>query len=788
MKYVFVTICLAAGFLSVSPDSLVGRPLTIEELVQIKQIEHPRLSPDGDAVVFEVRVADMEESRYQEDIYLYDLKKGETRRLVFTEEAETAPEWSPDGKYIGFLSPRGHEEEDDDDDDQDRTVQLWLLPTAGGEAEQITESEQSIEAFRFDPSGNRIYYLRSRGRSDSEERLKRLADDTKRDVIEVDKNRLEKEFRRYDLRSKESRCVFRGDPGIDEFDVSPDGKLIAYRSNRSGDPDRWIDYNIYLLSIADSSASLLADLGNEEQRPRFSPDGRKVAFLAPQDARYSFSQSELNVVDLVGREVTRLSRDIDLGIDDFCWNADSRGLVVNVRAGMNSGLYRISLPDLGISRVLAGKQYISSMCARSDSLVVVYSTSSTAPELGMLPRGSSTLFRLTDLNKLPDEATLPAQEVVTYRSPDDTEIEALLVRPVGFNPIRKYPAVVSVHGGPASRIVNVMHYRLHQALAADGYVVLAPNYRGSTGYDAEFNVANVGKLGAGDYEDVLAGAEYLAGLGYVDGGSIGITGASYGGYMTNWAISQSDRFAAAVSRYGIFNFFTDYGGSEYAYWERERLGDYWENDSLWLHYSPFQYVENIRTPVLILHGDEDVNTFPTNSMEMYRVLKDLGREVEFVRLPREGHGFSEPRHRQIATERILTFFGKHLQPRRPVATSGEMVTNEQGSVTFVQVDQLTPTFAPAAEGRYVAVRLELAGNRAKPLEIDLDRDVMLISDEYDRYLPSGMLMNNQLVQGARVELHRQVFVADLVFDIPVDLRQATVSVVGFPSLRIALRR
>lgn len=771
-----VLLCIAMS-LALTPLS-AARSLTAEELVSIKWLTHPELAPDGNRIAFQVRIADMEKSTFQQDIFLHNLVSGETTELLFTANDEKDPQWSPAGTSLGFLSDRG------DSSESEPHFQVWLLPLAGGEAKQLTDSPTDIAQFRFSADGRYIYYLAKRDRPAAQQRLLDLDDERRSDLTVVGQDRLAKDFWRYDLEEEKARLVYRGDPGIEEFDLSSDGKYIVYTSNQNGDPDRWVDINLYLLNIADSSATLLADLGNEESQPRFAPNSKAVAFLAPQDQRYSFSQSEIHVVELSSRRVSKLSSDIDLGIDSYVWAADSRSLIVNVQAGMQSALYRLSLADLSIDPILTGQQYIAAMSGQNGKLAVVFETSTTPPEIGVVNVENRSLNTATRVNAFADEIELPRQRVVTYRSADNTEIEAVLWEPVGMSPVAKYPAVIDLHGGPDSRTTNTMFNRIPQYLAAKGYVVLSPNYRGSQGYYAEFNVANVNDLGGRDYQDVIAGVDYLESLGYVDPEAIGITGGSYGGYLTNWAISQSRRFAAAVSGFGIFNFFTDYGGSEWAYWEREYLGNYWDNDSLWLVRSPMRFVEQITTPVLILHGEDDPNTFITNSMEMYRALLDLGRTVEFVRLPREGHGFNEPQHRVIEMQRTLGWFDRYLQPSRSYAVAGEIVGSESASLTFVGAQRQALKRLPPPDGQYVVVRLELSSRNTEPSTLTFDEDIQLITPDYQRRLASGLLVQNQLVNGASLKLRPEVFTAEIVFDLPIDASEATLRVEGFAPLRI----
>jgi acetyl esterase/lipase len=270
-------------------------------------------------------------------------------------------------------------------------------------------------------------------------------------------------------------------------------------------------------------------------------------------------------------------------------------------------------------------------------------------------------LRITDLNPDWRETGLCPQR--SYRwTCDGGEVEGLLVLPSDAPEGRPSPLVVYVHGGPHSVVQNTLkHGACLQWLARMGYAVLAPNYRGSAGYGAAFSVANRKDLGGGDYRDILAGVDSLVADGIADPERLAIMGGSYGGYMTNWAISQTDRFRAAVSMFGIFNWITDFSNSEVSNFEPDYFGGYyWEDPTLYVERSPFRHVQNIRTPVLIMHGESDSNTFISNSREMHQALRALGRTVRFIRYPREEHGFMEPRHRADMHYRIARWLEAHL--------------------------------------------------------------------------------------------------------------------------------
>jgi dienelactone hydrolase len=361
----------------------------------------------------------------------------------------------------------------------------------------------------------------------------------------------------------------------------------------------------------------------------------------------------------------------------------------------------------------------------------------TPPELYALGQNGERRA-LTELNKsFTEQYELPRQEVIRWRS-DDYEIEGILVYPPEGVESRKskvengeqsdsrltthdsrLPLIVQVHGGPKGRVVNTLRsYNMHPVWAAEGYLVLKPNFRGSEGYGSVFAVANRRDLGGGDFRDIMAGVDELIRRGLADPKRMGIMGGSYGGYMTNWAVSQTDRFAAAVSMFGIFSLVTDYSNSEISRWDRDYLGGYyWEDPEIYRRCSPATYLERINTPVLILHGESDGNTFLSNSKEMYRALRERGATVQFVRYPREGHGLREPNHKLDEMRRCLGWFDLYLKNGGaipPVRRVGDRIEHEGYELHVLRAEDAEYLGHYDEDGRLLEVAFAIASE--EPVE------------------------------------------------------------------------
>lgn len=431
-----------------------------------------------------------------------------------------------------------------------------------------------------------------------------------------------------------------------------------------------------------------------------------------------------------------MTEKFDVGIVSYEFSKSEPGKIyARTASGVYTHIYTISINDGTIKEFLGGERVFGDIAVSDKVLAFLVEDKTSAPDVYVLKNGE--LKKLTDLNPQLKNFTFGEQTVIRWKSFDGWVIEGVLVKPVNFEQGKRYPMLVAVHGGPYGRIQDILrqYYNL-QVWANEGYLVFAPNFRGSSGYSNKFGIANFKDLGGGDFKDIMAGIDYIVKeLKIADENKIGIFGGSYGGYMTNWAITQTDRFKAAVSMFGIFNLITDYSNSYLPSWEPDYLGDYyWNNLKIYLERSPFYYVKNIKTPVLIMHGDEDPNTFISNSKEMYQALKHLGKTVEFVRYPREEHGFREPNHRIDEFYRCLAWFNKYLlgiEPeKKPLVRVDEWVETDEWAIKVVNAHKSVNYSGFDTSKKFIEVEILFrAKENAKPLEINLLNDFTLISSD-----------------------------------------------------------
>jgi len=720
-------------------------------MLSINVVSQMDISLDGKSVVFVLSKADFEESKYRTDLYLASVETGEVRQLTFSNEDERNPKFSPDGKFIAFISNRKS-----DPQEKETKNQIWLLPVDGGEAFKLTNAPEGVISFQWMPDGKNILYLTQETLPKPEKEKKERDKKLKFDPTVVDKEKYRKEFYIVDVKTKKERKIFTGDYGIEQFDVSPDGKFVVYNTNYTGDIDDSKKFDLWLLEVETGKSKQLTKRPGGERQPKWSPDGKYIAFVADLDPKFTYSQEELFIADPQTGEIKNLTEKFDVGIVSYEFSKSEPGKIyARTASGVYTHIYTISINDGTIKEFLGGERVFGDIAVSDKVLAFLVEDKTSAPDVYVLKNGE--LKKLTDLNPQLKNFTFGEQTVIRWKSFDGWVIEGVLVKPVNFEQGKRYPMLVAVHGGPYGRIQDILrqYYNL-QVWANEGYLVFAPNFRGSSGYSNKFGIANFKDLGGGDFKDIMAGIDYIVKeLKIADENKIGIFGGSYGGYMTNWAITQTDRFKAAVSMFGIFNLITDYSNSYLPSWEPDYLGDYyWNNLKIYLERSPFYYVKNIKTPVLIMHGDEDPNTFISNSKEMYQALKHLGKTVEFVRYPREGHGFREPNHRIDEFYRCLAWFNKYLlgiEPeKKPLVRVDEWVETDEWAIKVVNANKNVNYSGFDTSKKFIEVEILFrAKENAKPLEINLLSDFTLISSDASAS-PAGVPVEVSGVKGLLV--------------------------------------
>ncbi|HMB68508.1 MAG TPA: S9 family peptidase [bacterium] len=646
--------------------------ITLRDLVEFAEPSETALAPDGKRIVFTVTQADPETNDLRSRVWYFDpggrhvrqhveklvglrdeVDKPRARPLTSDDRHAEQPAFLPDGRHVSFLSTGPWDDE---------PLQVWVLPLAGGEPERWSDSPTDILQYGWAPDGT-LVYLAEESEPDEIAEHREWRRELGYDEIVVDADRPGLAIWTISPEDVAARRVYGGDPGIVEMALSFDGKHVAFTSDGTGDPSHWNRVDVWTLSLESGEASRLTRRLGEEWSPRWSHDGETVFFLAALDSAKSFSQVNVWGVPAGGGPWQLISGDLDRDVVELETCSDSDRVYVIVEDGVNEQLWRFRPGNWRAEKLTddAGEIRSLAMKGNGERATFILEGPGSFPEIATWTYPDDYTEVRTALNETISARADAEHRVVRWPAPDGTEIEGVLVLPApAERPEGPLPTVVLLHGGPADNTTNTA--RTFGSFAGRGYAVLGVNYRGSTGYGAEFNVANHRDLGGADFLDVMAGVDMLVAEGIADPDRLGIVGASYGGFLVNRAVTTTDRFRAAVSAFGIASFISDFGNSEMSEFEHDYFGAYpWEDPEAYRRISPLDDVGAVQTPLLLLHGELDTNTALANSRELYTSLKARGAEVQMVIYPREDHGFSEPAHDLDSRERTLEWIDRRLR-------------------------------------------------------------------------------------------------------------------------------
>lgn len=634
-KALFVVVALAGAVLGAQPA-----PLTPPQTLERRGIGDLEFSPDRARLVFTV-TEPVKETARRRNIWMLDVASRQVRQLTFSAKSDSAPRWAPDGRAIAFLS------------DRDGAAQLYLLPLGGGEAAKLTDRKESISAFRWSPDGKHIALLMAEPKSEAQLTREKDLDDAR---VAEKEDRLARVWD-VDVASRAIRQVTSAAFRIGQIEFTPAGELIAAASAKPLE-DRFNEA-IYAVSTNDGRFTPIATPRGPMGAMALSPDGQTIAYVC---ARVDGpAPHDLCLQPAAGGAARNLTgATIDRPISQPNW-IDNQTLAVSVARGFQTAIEIVGTQNPGRVQPITGLSGNVSVFARASDGTLAYASETAvhAPELWLKPPDAPAAA-VTTLNERWSSRPVIAPELVTYKSADGTGIEAALLKPSAMSH-QPWPAVILVHGGPTGRWADNFE-PWGQLLAARGYAVLYPNVRGSTGYGQRFVEMNRADWGGGDFKDVMAGADWLVARGIADPNRLGIGGWSYGGYMAAWAVTQTTRFKAAVSGAPVIDMASEFGtenGSAYDEWF---YGTPYAQPDGFIKSSPMTFVKNVKTPTLLLQGEDDTTDPIGQSQQFYRGLKRYGVESDLVLYPREPHGLREERHLIDRLTRILAWYDKYLAP------------------------------------------------------------------------------------------------------------------------------
>jgi len=639
------------------------RNITINDYFKIKNVGSPQVSPDGKWVAFTVKETDLKKDKGETRLWMIPMAGGEPIPMTGKGSSASSPRWSPDGKYLSFLSSRN-----------EGKTQVWTLDRRGGEAQQYTKIKQGVSGHEWSPDSKKLLLILRDPKPEDLEKDEKKKKKPKPWVI--DRLQFKRDNIGYLERYRNHLYVFTlgdslpvqitsGDFDDSSPTWSPDGKLIAFVSNRTKEPDSNSNSDIWIVSASnpDKGKTLLQLTKNpgSDSSPSWSPDGKSIAYLSvTEPEKIWYATNNLAVVSSDGGTPKILADNLDRNMRSPKFSHDGKSIFFLLEDSAELNLAKIGQSGKNLTRLITGNQRVSGFTQNKSGQMVTLITNPTLPtEIFVFEY--KKLRQLTQVNKK-FLSTLNFAEVenFTCKSKDGTEVEGFIYKPPGFDSKFKYPTLLRNHGGPVSQYDFGFRFDA-QLFAADGYVVVLMNPRGSSGYGQDFSLALWADWGNKDFEDVMAGVDYAIEKGYADPERLGVGGWSYGGILTNYVITKTERFKGAITGASEVLYRSNYGHDHYQRdWIKE-LGLPWKNAETWERISPFNDVENIVTPTLIMCGEKDWNVPVLNSEQLYQALRQLGRTTKLVVYPGQHHGIRLPSFQKDRYERYLAWYDKYVK-------------------------------------------------------------------------------------------------------------------------------
>jgi len=660
------SVCLATALLLCSPILVSAqspggtRPLRVGDMYRLKNVGSPEISPDGKWVAYTVSTTDSVKDKSDTDVWMTAWDGSQTIQVTSSPDGETSPRWSPDGRYLSFLSSR----------QGGKGAQLWLLERQGGEAKRVTELKTGIREYEWSPDGKHIALVMNDAAPEPDSANK------KPKPIVIDRYHFKSDAAGYLDSTRSHLYLFDLDtrkatiltPGLFEEsnpEWSPDGKWIAFESKRvQGDLDRSNNSDVFVVEArSGATPKPLTTFDGPDGGPlAWSPDGSLIAYLRGSAAQYSaYNEDRLAVVAATGGEPRVLTESLDRPVTSPRFTADGKSIVFLYTDDRARYVGKVPVAGGAVQKLIDGRRVIGSLSMTNDGRMAVLNATATQPsEVYALENGA--LRQLSHQNDAwLAEVQLATTEDVSFKTKDGNEPHGLLVKPVGYVAGQKYPLLLRIHGGPNGQDQHAFNFE-RELFAANGYAVLNVNYRGSNGRGEKYQQAIYADWGNKEVIDLLAGVDYAVSTGIADPERLGIGGWSYGGILTDYTIATTNRFKAATSGAGSALQLSMYGSDQYIYQYDKEIGPPWKAQDLWIKISyPFFHADRITTPTLFLGGDKDFNVPLIGGEQMYQALRSLNVPTQLIVYPNQHHGLSLPSFNYDRLQRYLAWYDKYLK-------------------------------------------------------------------------------------------------------------------------------
>jgi dipeptidyl aminopeptidase/acylaminoacyl peptidase len=645
------------------------RTPTIDQSLEMHSVGAPRISPDGRRVVYEQTRTDWESNTFATDLWIADAATGERHLLTVASKSSSGAAWSPDGRWIAFLSDRPAPMAGSPADKR----QVYVMPADGGEAQQLTKMEKGVGDFEWAPDSKRIAILAEAPDTKAWKDRKESFGDYQ--VIHAD-YQMEHlwlvELPRADAADRaaapgEPKLLTAGDGfSVDSFTFSPDGTRIAFSAQRDPDLISGFSEQIYTVSVADGAVRKIVETPGPDSDPQWSPDGTEIAFVTSNGSRFFFyTDRRIAVVGSDGGTPRVLTTTFDEDPDLLRWAPE--GIYFSALQKTASSLFLLDPKSEAVKQIeMPGADIAAQFSFSRDFRHVAYrgAAANKYPEIYASSLPADAPMKLTHAGEQLASFDVARREVVRWKSGDGTPIEGVLYKPADFDPAKKYPLLVVIHGGPTGidmPTTNPDRYYPIERFIARGALVLRPNYRGSAGYGEKFRSLNVRNLGVGDYADVISGVDFLIGQGFVDKDRVGSMGWSEGGYISAFITTSSDRFKAVSVGAGISDWMTYYSNTDITPFTPQYLhATPWDDPDIYRKTSPISYISKAKTPTLIQHGSADHRVPIANGYELRQALEDHGVPVKMVVYDGFGHPINKPRQQRAVMEENENWFGHYI--------------------------------------------------------------------------------------------------------------------------------
>jgi dipeptidyl aminopeptidase/acylaminoacyl peptidase len=676
-KSIFIALLLIT-FFPILNASAEKHSITFDDFMRIKRISDLQISPKGDLIAFVITKMDLEKNSSDSDIWILPSDEKIPRRLTSSQKADFSPRWSPDGKEIAFISSRGG------------TPQIWIINPYGGEATQVSDISTGMSGLIWSPTGKHIAFVSSV--------FPECPDDdcNKARLEEKEKSHVQAKifdellYRHWDawrdgMRNHVFVIPVGGGKAVDvtpgnydsppislggdqDFTFSPDGEEICIVRNE--DPELRIglgtNNDLYTNSIAGERLGKITSNGANDNSPHYSPDGRYIAYRAMSRPGFEADKYDLTLFDRQINEDTNLTSPLDRSVNEIHWSADGKFLFFTFEENGRDVLASISLKDKKIDRILEGHT-ISSIQLSPDGNTLYFLKQAThrPPEIYSYEIKEEKLNQLTDINGLLfANLQMNPLEEFWYEGAAKNKIHGFLIKPPFFDSSKKYPLVMLIHGGPQGAWKDNFHYRWNaQMFAAPEYVVALINFHGSTGYGQDFTDSICRDWGGKPFDDIMLSLDYLfSSYDFIDFRKIAAAGASYGGYMIDWIEGHTDRFECLISHSGVYDLRSMYGATEELWFpEWEFGGTPWTNKQMYEKWSPSNYVQNFKTPCLVIHGQLDFRVPVTQGFQFYTALQRMKVPSKMIYFPDEGHFILKPQNAKFWWESVWSWLAQYLK-------------------------------------------------------------------------------------------------------------------------------